>query len=379
MQIMNIKKTLKNLWWFLTANKTVNEFPDSIIILDEEGYVQRVNRKAGECFGISLNTNEEYEEDLIKIDSFIQDGMANVRKSIKSAHPVMVSAQIPGRTFYAELNAVKTNSGYCVSVRDLTKLTEEIINEEKIVRFNGEKNAMLYKIENDIKSPLTSISGFSQGLLDGLGGKLTEKQAKYIKIIRSNCDELYGFLDKFLEFSYVESSLYEPDYQNFDIVELFKTIAKEYDNEIKDKKLSFDIEYDSVEKRMIYSDFKAAGKIFRNILEVCLSSTESGYILVKLANPDEMTLIDARIIGEDLQKSYLQITIKDTGTGFADDEMKYLCDPYAQLEKSKKNFLRALKLGSASILTKRTNGYINIFSGVMNGTKYDIIIPVEKD
>ena len=58
--------------------------------------------------------------------------------------------------------------------------------------------------------------------------------------------------------------------------------------------------------------------------------------------------------------------------------MKYLCEPYAQLEKGKKNFLRALKLGSASILVKRANGLINITSEIMKGTKFEIILPIEK-
>ena len=59
--------------------------------------------------------------------------------------------------------------------------------------------------------------------------------------------------------------------------------------------------------------------------------------------------------------------------------MKYLCEPYAQLEKGKKNFLRALKLGTASILIKRANGLINIHSEVKVGTKFEIILPIEKE
>ncbi len=58
--------------------------------------------------------------------------------------------------------------------------------------------------------------------------------------------------------------------------------------------------------------------------------------------------------------------------------MKYLCDPYAQLEKGKKNLLRAIRLGTASILTKRTDGYINITSEMMNGAEYNIYIPLKR-
>lgn len=94
--------------------------------------------------------------------------------------------------------------------------------------------------------------------------------------------------------------------------------------------------------------------------------TETGFIYVKLSHPNEDT-------------SFIQISLRDTGIGVAEDEMKYLCEPYAQLGKGKKNLLRALNLGTSSILIKRANGIIDIQSEVKNGTKFEIIFPIEKD
>lgn len=374
MQIMNLEKLAKNLWWSLTAFKTINNLPDSIIFVNHKGIVDRVNSKAAECFGITID-----ELNPLYIDSVIKDGMDVINQSIKTEKPVAAIATIPGREFHVELNAVKHGSGYTLAIRDLTKLTNEIVTEEKIARFNGEKNAMLVKLEGDIKSPITSITGFSQGLLDGLGGGLSEKQAKYIKIINANSIELYHFVDKLLEFSGVESSIYEPEYQNFDIVQSIKSIAGDYEDNIREKKVAFDINYDGIEKRTIYSDLKACSKIFRNVLDVSSAMTDSGFILVNLTRPNEETSLEFGLNPETAGKKYLQISVKDTGCGVAEEEMKFLCDPYAQLEKGKKNFLRALKLGTASILTKRVNGFINIQSEVMKGTRYDIIIPTEKE
>lgn len=374
MQIMNLGKLFKDICWSLSASKAIEELPDSVILIDSEGFVTRVNKKATECFGITVN-----EFDPVKIEDFISEGIEAVKTSAKLRKPIAVTAQIPGRNFLVELNASKKDGNYCLIIRDITKLTEEIATEEKIARFNGEKNAMLVKLESDIKSPLTSIAGFSQGLLDGLGGELSEKQAKYIKIIRSNSNDLYYFMDKFLEFTYAESSLYKSDYQTFDIVETFQAIAKDFHNQMEDKKLAFDINYESIEKRTVFTDHSAIQKIFRNLLDTSIAMTDNGYILVKLSHPDEETASRMGLDAKEIYTSHLQITIKDTGLGITDEEMKCLCDPYAQLEKGKKNFLRAVRLGTASILTKRAEGYINITSSVMKGTRYDIIIPIEKD
>lgn len=374
MQIMNLENLLKNFWWSLSALKTINELPDALIYVNKNGIIEHINKKAAQNFGIELD-----ELNPLCVNDIIKDGFEMIELSINEGKPVAAIAKTPGKEFPIELNASKKKKGYCIIIRDVTKLTDEIATEEKIARFNGEKNAMLHKLESDFKAPITSITGFSQGLLDGIGGQLTEKQIKYIKIINSNSTELYHFMDKFLEFSTTESSLYESKYQNFDIVEACKAVCADFEAEMSAKKIAFDIDYDNIEKRTVYSDYNAVRKIFRNLLENSISMTDGGYIFFKLSRPEEEIASLFGLNAEKIAKSHLQITLKDTGTGIPEDEKKFLCDPYAQLEKGKKNFLRALQLGTASILTKRANGFINIKSLITKGARYDIIIPVEKD
>lgn len=373
MQIMKLGKLFKNILWILSAYNTINTLPDAVIYVSNTGKLRNYNKKASQIFELDQSSQT------LNINDIIVNGFTQLKLSVNTSKPVLSTATVTGKQFYIELNAVKKTFGYSVTVRDLTKLTSEIINDEKTQLFNNEKNAMLAKLESDIKSPITSISGFSKGLLDGLGGELSEKQAKYVKIIQNNSEELYHFMDKLLEFSKVESSIYESDFHNFDVVEALKSVAKEFEAELVDKKLGFDIDYDNLEKRNIYSDVNAVKNAFRNILKTSISMTETGFILVKLLHPTPETSAKYNLDINKKETSYLDIVIKDTGIGVPEEEMKYLCEPYAQLEKGKKNFLRALKLGTASILIKRANGLINICSEVKVGTKFEIILPIEKD
>lgn len=373
MQIMNLDKLAKDLWWSITAIKTINDLPDAIIFVDNSGEIKHYNRKAQELFGLNY---EEFKP--IGFDEIIKDGMTVLIKAADVKKPILATASIPGRDFYVEINVNKSFGGYTISIRDLTKLTNEIMNDEKTRIFNREKNAMLAKIESDIKSPITSISGFSRGLLDGLGGELSEKQTKYVKIINNNSEELYHFMDKFLEFSKAESSIYETDYHTFDIIEVIKTIAKDFEPLIKEKGIAFDIDYDRVEKRNVYTDLNSIKNAFRNILEVAIVMTDSGYVSIKLEHPSEETCQKYKL-NPDKSTSYMHITVQDTGVGVSDEDLRYLCEPYAQLEKGKKNLARAFQLGSATIMIKRAAGQINIQSEVMQGTKYTIILPIDKD
>lgn len=367
MQIMNLIESLKNLWYAITAFKTIESMPDSVLYVNSDGLVIMANEKAFDCFKLLKKDIND-----IEIDEFVKDGMSMIQYSIKIQQPVPALARIPGRDFYIELNAVEQDFGYCVTIRDLTMLTKEIVTEDKIARFNGEKNAMLVKLERDIKAPLTSISGFSQGLLDGLGGNLTEKQEKYIKIIHSNSKNLYNFMDNLLEFTHAESSLYESKYKKFDVVEALKDVFKIFEKDFEEKNITLGFDYYFIDKRIIYTDISAFEKIIKNIINVAFLMTDTGSVEVKLLNPDEELLEEIEM----QDKTCLQIQIKDTGIGVPEDEMKYLCEPYGQLKNGKKNFLRALMLGTASILTKRIDGYINISSDIVQGTEYNIIIPI---
>lgn len=367
---MNLIKLAKNIWSALTAYKAINDLPDSIVFIDTRGFIKRANQKAIECFGFSSS--------YIKVEDFIKEGLEIVKKSALNSAPISATAVIPGREFYVELNARRIEKGYCVAIRDLTKLTEKIDTEEKIVKFNNEKNAMLVKLEGDIKSPISSITGFSKGLLSGLGGELSEKQEKYIKIIHSNSLELNDFVENLLDFSKAESSIYEPALKNFDIVEETKSIIRKFEPQIAQQTVSFDFDYSGIDKRTIYTDLNAFKTFIYNILAVSFEMTNQGYIAIKLKQADDKTAMRFGIQNPSYLEGYIHITIRNTGEGISEDEMKYLCDPYTQLEKGKKNFVRALKLGTASILIKRCLGSIYIKSDVKTGTIYDILVPTEK-
>lgn len=359
---------LKKFLWSLLA---VNNLPDAVLEIDNNGEIKCYNKKAAQLLGLDEN------ETAINFSTVFEDGIEYVIKSDKYQKPVAVNTNDKNAKFYYELNANKTLNGYLVTLRDLTALTSEIHNDEKTKRFNAEKNAMLALLENDIKSPITSISGFSKGLLDGLGGKLTEKQEKYVKIISSNINELYEFIDKFIEFSKAESSICPQDFKISDITEIIKSISKDYAQYAQYKNLYFDTDYESVQKFNIYTDINAIKTAYHNILQVSCEMTETGGITVSVFHPDENMRNKYKI---DAQKdsSYVAIVIKDSSKGVDAEELKHFCDPYYQLNNGKKNLLRAFNLGTASILINRAGGFVDITTETGYGMKYTIIIPTEK-
>ena len=175
---MNFKNFVDSVGWTLESSRIIENFPDIILYIDPEGTIIKTNQKAKDCFKILSYTT---------INEILKDGLKSVRMSIKQKKSILVKARgKDNNEFYAEMTASRTDNNYCISLRNKTQLIEQINEKNNIEKFNNEKNEMIYKIEDEIKSPINSIVGFSQGMFDGIAGELTEKQTKYLKIIKNN-------------------------------------------------------------------------------------------------------------------------------------------------------------------------------------------------
>ena len=111
--------------------------------------------------------------------------------------------------------------------------------------------------------------------------------------------------------------------------------------------------------------------LLKNIIETCF---ESKNIEIFVSQPNDESFIT---YGLDEGRKYAQIKIKTSNVVILQNEIKNICNPYANVDKGKKQLLRSLRLGIASILVKRINGFFNISCD--NGNLFSIIIPVQKD
>lgn len=368
---------LINVFSNINPKEVLKNLPDAVFVIDADGKINWVNDKATIIFeaGRSLLKNYYFED-------LIDGGMEVLEKSAARRVSVVAGAFTPNaKEFFVELNAKKIDLQYFVTIRDVTAMTHVLAMAEKTGRLNKEKNTMLAKLSNEFKSPLQSITGFSQALLDGVAGALNDKQSKYIKIINKNSAELLNFMDKFLEFAQAESSLFTPEFQTFDVIATLQNIIKLNEPALLSKNILINLDCDELRKRAIYSEENYIKMIFNNILETSIKMTDIGSISVKVYNPD-INVVKSHGIDVPYgacDTSYVMISVKDSGMGLTEAEFDGLFEPYTQLDKSnKKSFLRTLSLGTANVLLKKINGVMWAESEVMRGSTFNIIIPVEK-
>lgn len=369
---------------FLSKAKDIDilsSLPDGVILVDNDGKIEWINEVTTAL--LNMQKNDVFK---LNLNEIIESGLDLVKQAAESGKSLVGRARHQTmKDFYVEITAKTVEDFIILSIRDVTQnyktVSNILVEHESSKKINKDKNAFLVKLSNELKSPIHSIMGFSQAMVDGLGGEMSDKQEKYIKIINKNSNELLYLMDKILELSKTESNLFEYDFQIFDVTNAIQTILKNYEQNIKDKSLNLNFDSEYIVKKTIFSDEGAFKIILQNLLETSINSTDIGSISIRVHHPDLefVSQQDIEIPENSNDKSYLMLTISDTGAGISENDLGVIFEPYAQLDRpNKKNIVRSIALASAKNLVKYLKGTIWVESEPMQGSTYNIIIPIEK-
>lgn len=359
----------------------LTKLPDNVVLLNNQGSFLWYNDLAQKTLsGLKENFTEGYIDDLF-------DNAMDLIVKIADTDKTTVVRTKPNleKDMFFELSARRTDEGFLVIMRNNTQnyktLTSIIVEHESSKKINKDKNNFIVKLAGEIKTPLQSVIGFSQAILDGLGGDLSEKQEKYLNIINKNSEEVLQLFNRIVDLSKTESNIFEHKFSYFDAVSILNSVLKLNENEIKAKKLNVTVEVAPDIKRTIYSDEKVLKLILQNIVENAVSSTDVGDITINVKHPDLEYVSDSGLVPFEnaSEKSFMLFSIQDMGLGISETELDTLFEPYAQLENpNKKALVRSIAFATIKNAIKMLKGNVWVDTEAMQGTTYNVIIPTEK-
>ena len=367
-----------NIFNYINPKEVLTNLPDAVFVVDSDGRVVWVNDKASVIFEMKKSNLKG-----LFFNELVANGLELAAKSFSRRNSVVTGAfSVDGKEFFVEMNAKKFIDQYFITIRDITAMTNVLAKAEKTGRLNKEKNIMFLKLANEIKSPIQSVIGFSQALLDGLGGEINDKQNKYVRIINKNSTELLYFMERFFEFSQAESSLFEFKKLSFDITNILRLLVKLNENGINSKRLTVNFEFEDLTKKLINSDEACIKTALQNIIDTIIKTVDKGSLTIKADNPSlaDIENYDVKIPPDADENSYIRITFTDTGMGYTQNELDGIFEPYTQLDSSnKKAITRSIALGTAYLIIRRLGGTLKLESEVMKGSEYTVILPVDKE
>jgi len=173
------------------------------------------------------------------------------------------------------------------------------------------KDSFLSNVSHELNTPLTSIIGFTELLLDE---DITEEQRHKLEIILRNSKRLSRLIKGLLDSSLIESSNLELHWENVCVHEVISNILKEFENIISIKNLAIHVEIPYT--LCIQGDKERLSQVFWNLIDNAVKFTIKGEI---------------RITTEE-QDNEIHIKISDTGIGIPKDKLDLIFDRFYQLE-----------------------------------------------
>ena len=357
--------------------------PEAVLVVDETGKIHYANKRAFKLFETNKlrgkNINEYF---IINSDNII----SNKDEEIKQILKIVSEEQ---NTKITDVKVTDVSSGkkkrYILTIIDNTQdhsLLDQLITERQEQKIlNHTKNVLLTKMSNYLCSPLHSIVGFSQAMLEGLSGEMNEKQTKYLQIMNSNSSELLLFLEKLIELSQVEADIYKFDYNNFDAAALLSVVTNELNVKLQNKDIKVTVNTSDLVKQNCYSDKNVLKTVMSNLLSNALELIETGAISINLSNPiPEFLLAKGFEVGSNVnEKSYLMFEVACKGLDATLYNNEDIFDPYVQVEKnSKKYLLQSFLLENIKKYINKLKGEIWINNQYANQVSFVFIVPIEK-
>ena len=299
--------------------KIFDNFPDSIIIINSNKSVVYANKAAQSLIGFT--TKELFTKNVNEIFDDYQDTAEKASLENKNAMLYIITAY--GKKIPTEISCsfLSEEKDIIISIRDISKIQKIIenliIKNENAEKISHNKSSFIAGLSNELISPLHSIIGFSQALLDKLGGELSEKQIKYINIISKNSNTLLSLLNSMTDLSKIEAGQMEFNFKTFDVFHLLNSVAYTITPAITEKKLQFSQDIAESVRKNICSDENMLRQILLNLLSNSIKFTGHGSINLKVFHPEldfvKHKGMDAPIIIQKSPFCYFPLRIQELG------------------------------------------------------------------
>lgn len=187
--------------------------------------------------------------------------------------------------------------------------------EEKLKALSRMKSEILHRTSHELKTPLVSIKGFADLIVDNYQSIEPEELLNYVKNIQNSCQSLENLIEEILDAAQlkVDDRVYQKEKYNLSAI--IKNVINDFEALIKQRLHVFDLElieplYVNIEKKEIW-------KVFSNLILNAIKYTpQNGTIKIK---SQELT-------------NEVKISIEDDGIGITTEERSQLFKQFGKVE-----------------------------------------------
>jgi two-component system, OmpR family, phosphate regulon sensor histidine kinase PhoR len=329
----------------------IENMGSGLILIDSRGYINLVNRAYKEIFHIDpvdylyrLYYEAFEHKEIIQLVEEIFMTEVKVRKQmllpidIERKHFEVYGAPIIGTNHEWK--------GIVLVFHDITELK----------KLEQMRKDFVANVSHELKTPITSIKGFTETLLDG--AMKDEATLEYfLSIILKESDRLQTLIQDLLDLSKIEQQGFKLNIEAVNLTQILEEIIIMLQGKAEDKEIQLELLAD--QDIYIQGDVNRLKQVFINLINNAITYTpKGGLVQVIIENKEDKVLVH----------------IKDTGIGIEEAEIPRIFERFYRVDKARSRNSGGTGLGLAIVkhLVEAHHGYITVKSKVGKGTTFTV-------
>jgi two-component system, OmpR family, phosphate regulon sensor histidine kinase PhoR len=341
----------------------INSLSDGLMVIDQDGKLVLANPTISRLLDLKagayetrlpqLLENSQYAIE-VKDTTYVEILERVLQRGENLKIDVILGTDPPTifQSFWVPLkDSEGKSSGAVILMHDVTYYVE----------LDRMKSDFISIVSHELKTPLTSITGFVRLLSAERVGPITQKQRHYLDIVQKQSESLTALINDLLDLSRIEEGIIDVRHEPVSLAEVIKGVAQQLDNMAQERNvgLSIDVPPDLPD---IKGDSDRLTQVFMNLIHNALKFTQSGgKVRVKAGSLGNECLV----------------RVADTGIGISSKDLPKIFNKFYQVDSSstRQQSGTGLGLSISKQLIAAHGGDIWVNSTPGKGTTFSLTLP----